>query len=763
MIRTLYLLVGVLLFLSQVQAGEIRGKISDQRTGKPVTGAYVYLEGTQYFTNSDDNGEFSLSVPAGTYLLKVWMLSYQEYQQTVQVNDDQTVTLTVNLAEAPLSADEIVVTSTPDQLVPQASIYRERFENETISDVGEFLRNQPGFTALRKGGFAIDPVFRGFLYEQLNVQYDNGVRASNACPNRMDPPSAHLQAEELEKIEVIKGPFVVRYGPVMGGLVNLVTRRPEESQGLLHVVAETGYESNGSGKRASVALQGAQERWDYYVGYTRKSYDDYQDGSGTVVPSSFDIADYAIKLGVRPTINQRLQVSYHLSQEKDVKFPGLPMDSKEVDNHQLAVDYQWRNMARWLPALNVKVYRTYNYHLMTNEGRKNYMMTHATTPVYSETRGGRLELKLVPRSGQVLYLGGDYYWLHKWGERERVVLRNGCTGMVLDPPKTFYDKVWQDSRQMDAGIFAEWRWLASPRWTVIAGVRNDFVTSTIGDPAIQFVQLYGNADTFTSSNFSATATIRYEGWKNTVVNLSVGRGMRSPNLTEMFINHMTVGMDPFEYVGNPYLDSEINNQVELGVMTRVGEHRLQGNVYASYLQNYISAAIDSGIARLYMPCMDPKVAKRFVNLDAAYKYGFEVYVKGPLAKGFAYSLGAAYTYGQNLDADEPLPFIPPLEGIVGLRYQSADGRFWSEVTTRMVGEKTRYAASVGEGPAPGFTVVNFMAGWQVHRYVQIYGGVYNLFNRQYFEYLNRPYTNMLVTGRLTEPGRSFVLNVRFTL
>ena len=745
-------------------SSEIRGRITDKQTGEPLPGAYVYLEKTGFYATSDPEGKFRITnVPAGTYHLAVWMLSYNEYRTTVRLADGEIKEMAIALAQAPLRSDEIVVTSTPDQVIPEATIFAQAFENENVPDVGKYLRSQPGFSAIRKGGFAMDPVFRGFMYEQLNIQYDNGIRSSNACPNRMDPPSAHIQAEELEKIEVIKGPFAVRYGPVMGGLVNLVTRRPEEGDTGIHFQAETGYESNGGGKTSSLSVKGKHSRMDYYLGVTRKVYGDYVDGAGNTVPSSFNLTDYGIKIGFVPITDHRIQVSFHNSLEKDVNFPALPMDSREVDNRIMAVDYSARNLTSWLVGISAKAYGTYNYHYMTNEGRPNFAMTHAYAPVYSETRGGKVELKLAPASHNIVYVGADYYWLHKWGDRQRVVYRNGCTGMIVDPPKTFYDKIWQNSQQRDVGIFAEWRWLVSPVWTVISGVRNDFVESSIGDPALQFQQLYGNAQNFTASNFSANASIRYEGLTNTTLHLSIGRGVRSPNLTEMFINHLTVGMDPFEYVGNPHLKSEINNQIELGIRTRLGSTQVQGNVYYSYLQNYISAAIDSAIPRLFMPCQEPKVSKRFMNLDRAYKYGVEVHVTGQLTNTLGYAMGVAYTYGQNLDFDEPLPFVPPLEGLVKLRYQQAAGNWWGEVSTRMVAPNTRYAASAGEGRAPGFTVINILAGWKVHKYVEIYGGVYNVLNRDYFEYLNRPYKNMPVSGVITEPGRSFVFNLRLRI
>ena len=84
----------------------------------------------------------------------------------------------------------------------------------------------PNVSGIRKGGVAVDPVIRGFKFSQLNVILDNGVKIENGCPNRMDPVSSHVETEDIENIEVIKGPFVLRYGPALGGVINLVTEKP---------------------------------------------------------------------------------------------------------------------------------------------------------------------------------------------------------------------------------------------------------------------------------------------------------------------------------------------------------------------------------------------------------------------------------------------------------------------------------------------------------------------------------------------------------
>ncbi len=91
-------------------------------------------------------------------------------------------------------------------------------------NVSDLFKDIPGFGIQKRGAYASEPVFRAFKYEQLNVQYDGGMKILNACPNRMDPITTHVIPEEIERIELVKGPFTMRFGQNFGGIINLVSK-----------------------------------------------------------------------------------------------------------------------------------------------------------------------------------------------------------------------------------------------------------------------------------------------------------------------------------------------------------------------------------------------------------------------------------------------------------------------------------------------------------------------------------------------------------
>ena len=100
---------------------------------------------------------------------------------------------------------------------------------------------------------------RGYKYDQLNVMFDGGLCVTGGCPSRMDPPTSHVPAEDIDRIEVIKGPFTSRYPQTMGGVVNMVTRNSHsyDAEGI-KIGLSLDYESASDGSRGRIIVKIAE-------------------------------------------------------------------------------------------------------------------------------------------------------------------------------------------------------------------------------------------------------------------------------------------------------------------------------------------------------------------------------------------------------------------------------------------------------------------------------------------------------------------------
>ncbi len=59
----------------------------------------------------------------------------------------------------------------------------------------------------------------------------------------------------------------------------------------------------------------------------------------------------------------------------------------------------------------------------------------------------------------------------------------------------------------------------------------------------------------------------------------------------------------------------------------------------AYVNDYITAAVDTTIPRIYNACMDPQYTKVFTNVDEALLTGFEAGFDWRFAEGWQYKIG----------------------------------------------------------------------------------------------------------------------------
>ena len=760
--KILFFIAFLFFNLTQSPAQSIDGYVKDSTTNSAIVNAIIVSEPKGQFTYSDQNGYFELKdLPAEKINLKISHMGFEIFQKSVDLSDKDHLSLSINVKPTPIALEEILISGSIYNNSLASEILQEEFQKHVPKDAGEIFKYEPGFNVIKRGGYAMDPVFRSFKYEQLNLQFDNGIRIAHACPNRMDPITTHIPPEALEKIEIIKGPYSVRFGQSMGGIVNMVIKKPVHTDEFnVSGSFNGGYESNGNGRQGRLSLTATDKIYDLTVMGGYKNYDNYKNGNGYEVASSFRNYDFSVKGGIEPFENHRLQLMWRQNFARDVLHAGLPMDADEDDAKIFSADYLIRNVSPKIKNISAKFYATEVDHVMTNHRRPNFKMVDAVSKVLSETMGGRIEFELLPVEGVILYAGGDFNSVFRDGQRVRKISINPCnTEMTFDPPKEFTDPIWQSSYLNDFGLFAEWRQSLMERFSFIAGFRSDIIRSGVDNPASEFTSRY-NFDQNTETNWSFTASGAYDisnGWQ---LKLSAGRGVRSPNLIERYINHLTIGQDAYEYIGNPNLKPEKNNQAELSIAKRSKSYHIKADIFYSYATDYITAAVDENTDRLFLPCKPPQHVKVFTNIDQAIQRGFEMAGSVDLHPRIKMDGNLAYTWAQNISWDEPLPETPPLEGNLALNYQTKNKNFWTEISGRFVADQNRASDSFAETATEGFNVYNFYSGYKPQQWMEIQFSVHNIFDKTYYEHLNRRYKNMPVNEVFFEPGRSFLLQAK---
>ena len=404
---------------------------------------------------------------------------------------------------------------------------------------------------------------------------------------------------------------------------------------------------------------------------------------------------------------------------------------------------------------------------MDNYNRPSAMMTRAFSDVEAATYGGKLETRWNFGKKWKLFAGLDVTNIARDGHRDRLVMKD-MKGNQLEEPKKFTDKIWQDSYVNDYGIFAETKYFAGAGSIFNLGIRVDEVISDINDPDEEFLALYPNLGHRTETNFSGTISYKKILSPNYSLEFSFGRGVRSAAMEERFITFASAGNDSYEYVGNPNLKAEVNNQLEIGFK---GKMQLSGafqkldfgtNVYYSHYENYIAGIIDEDLHRRFMPTQEPVHPKVYRNLDKAFKTGFEVNAALDFASYFSFSSSFSYVYTENEDLGESLPLTPPFVTRLKLGYEKEN--FWASVDYNITSKQTNIAPSFGETETPGYELLDVKTGITLFDKLKIGVGVLNLFDTYYYNHLNYSFRNQAEYGNtpITEPGRNFTAFINYS-
>ena len=720
----------------------------DEDSALPIQGAtFEYGKQTGI---SDVNGSISFVITEGE-VMKVSHLNYGSWEwdekELLKVLQQKTYfrkSLTVSLY--PVTVIAVKPNQKPDENI--SIDFQDRMEHD-----GAAILNQiPAINSIKKSGsYGFDPVFRGFKYDQLNIVMNGAQSATAACPNRMDPPTSQMAPNMMDRIEVLKGPYALRYGVGVGGTINFIPSKIQFTDKKdLYGRFSSEYQSNKNIVRGEgqIGLRGKKYDLGFFGAWSQGN--DYEAGNGQIVQSDFQRGSFGTNLGLQLSSNQQLRVSALYNMARDVDFPALPMDLRNDDTWMINARHEISISKDHLKSWNTTVFGSFVDHLMDNKIKPlDPRMLNAETAATTFNYGGRTEGAWRFKKGK-LFAGVDLRIEGAEGTRVREFLMGPNAG------KIFYDNAWQNGQISRTGLFGEYHLITNELQYIFSG-RLEVNNANIKDPSPDFTEVFPEPQA-TQINPSLSAGVVKKLGKNIQTSLWLGRVQRSGSLTEKFINYFPVGQDPYEMLGNPQLNPEINNQIDLTFKWATEKSALNVDLFASYLQDYISSVIDTTL-KPRLP-MSPGV-RQYLNIDEAFKTGFEINWKQVLVIGLQHQLGIAYTYAQDMERDEPLPEIAPLDFRYTLGGSYLDGKLQPEATFRYVVEQSRISTEFGETVTPAFSILNVRLSYELSKNIRFSAGVNNLFNETYYEHLNRAPRG--TNNPIYERGRNFFasININF--
>lgn len=684
------------------------------------------------------------------------------------------------LTDSILRLPTVVITdSTINRMIPRSTVELEMMRRSPSVDLGEILRSEPNVSGIRRGGYAIDPVVRGFRYSQLNVHLDEGIHIEGGCPNRMDPVMSHIDNEYIERIEIIRGPYLMQYGPVMGAGIRLITQKENPFiNKKLQLLSSTGYDANRNGFRQYLSVDGSNQKLYYRIAGGFKNYGNYTDGNGQEWNSSFRKKDIAADLGYKPSANSTVYVAYKGSFGRDVLFPALPMDEIEDNTHIFSATYTLRDPVNTENQLKISTHHSWVYHEMDNRFRPQYSqitppytgLMQAVARVNTSSSGARLTLDR--KQGQYLVQGGlDTEYTQKDGTRHTTMIME-MDGQEFTSQKYF--NLWKDAFIHNIGLFAG---ISSPvkKITWRATLRLDMNRSDSKDTLVLFKEntTWFEVSPETQINLSLSGSASWQISTNMSLTFGIARGVRSPDMQERYIKFLATGYDRYDYLGNPALEPEVNYQVDAMLDYKGNNFRLFTNIFRSDIRNFISGILVPP-ALLRPVSMGAPGVKQFQNIERALLYGFEAGISGKPIDKLVLSFSSGYTYayfpeiekiilegnqavGSVMLKNDPIPEIPALEAHFRASYELWGSRLKPSFEIRVVTEQGHVSKASYEGSTPGYVLLNLALAYHPCTFATLHLGVNNLLDKAYYDHLNRK----MIGGqtKLYEPGRTFFTNL----
>ncbi len=253
----LFLLINIFI-TSAVWAQVIKGKVTDEKSGAGMPGVSILIQGTTTGTVSDTDGNYSLSIPAGSYQIIASFIGYTT--QTIKVNVDGQKEVNIVLVESASALDEVVVTGSrgggrvnTESPVPVDIISIQQLTTQVPQNNLNQIMNivAPSFTSntttVADGTDHIDPAqLRGLGPDQVLVLLNGKRRHTSSLVNVNGTPGRGsvgtdlnaIPAYAIDRIEVLRDGASAQYGSdAIAGVINV---KMKEATGKLNMSVYTG-------------------------------------------------------------------------------------------------------------------------------------------------------------------------------------------------------------------------------------------------------------------------------------------------------------------------------------------------------------------------------------------------------------------------------------------------------------------------------------------------------------------------------------------
>ncbi len=608
-------------------------------------------------------------------------------------------------SQTPQILEPIIVTATKletpaREVASSVSVVTEEdIKTKQQTTIQEALRSVPAVDVVRQGGLGQQTsiFMRGANSEHTLVLID-GIQLNDPISPARFFDFANLTTDNIDRIEVLRGPGSTLYGSdALGGVINIITKKGQ-GQPRLTVSTEGGsYETH----REKIGLSGGDDLINYsltasYLDSNGISAASRKDGNSE--RDGYTNLSTSARVGLTPTDNFDLDfILRYIDSDADIDNSGGPGGDDPnftLENKTLFFRTQARLVLLnelWEQKLGFSL-SDYDRHSKDDVDTAR-PLDSSRSSYYSNLYKIDWQHNLFLSEANTLTLGIEY-------EKEK--------GKQKDQ-RTFAPAWWAPGETSSSSELKE-------RTSTFGYYLQDQIKlwdrffTTLG------VRLNDHDEFGTRTTYQVASTYLFPT-SGTKVRASYGTGFRAPSLLQLY--------DPV-FGGNPDLDPEKSKGWDVGLEQDLWEGRVALSL--TYFEN----DFDDLIVNKYVDGQSI-----YLNVNEAKTKGIEFAVTCEPVTNVTCRASYTYTDTENKDTDEQLLRRPRNKFNADLTYRfldrgninlnllyvgKRDDTFYNNVTE--LGGRTELAS---------YTVVNLAASFMVTDKVRLFGRVDNLFDEEYEE------------------------------
>lgn len=538
-------------------------------------------------------------------------------------------------------------------------------QGPTITDT---LQTKPGIIGSTFAAGANRPIIRGLDSYRVRTQ-ENGIGTHDVAALSEDH-AIPVDPFAADRVEVVRGPATLRYGSqAIGGVVSIENNRIPAFVPPRGFSAEMkgGLSSVDEGRDGAFAVTAGTGNVVVHADAFHRRAEDYDTPHGRQANSFVDSdgfslgTSYVWSSGFVGVAFSRFNSLYGIPGEEALEErPRIDMQQDKIMSKG-----EWRVRDFGVEAIRYWFGSTdYAHNEVIDDGGTDIIGTRFTNKEVE----GRIEVQHLPvMTGLGELRGAAGVQL---GRRKVAgVAVDEPVDALIDPART---------RNVAAFLFEELQVSRPLRLQAAARIEQTTVDGTgladFTDPLSP--DLFAGERTF--KPFSASLGLLYELPLGVVARLTGQHVERSPEAGELFSKGVHEATGTFE-IGNPFLEEEKANTIELGFKRAQGRFRFDTSAYYTEFDGFIfknrtGVLCNDTLASCGDPASDELHQVLFGQLDARF-YGAELaaqYDIAPIGRG-VWGIDGQYDFVRaTFDGDGNVPRIPPHRLGAGIYYRDAN-------------------------------------------------------------------------------------------